>query len=103
MYLGPYTITSGGSTGSDPLTAPEDRWFCVEWMISNGTVAGGSGMSKIWLDGVEIMKMELMPVQATPQFGLLDIGASTSDGPLAPFGVWLDELAIDSQPIGCDK
>jgi hypothetical protein len=106
FYFGPYTIPSmGAATGSDPLTVPLDRWVCIEWLVSNGAVAGNSGISKVWLDGVEIMKMELTPLStgSGPQFGLFEFGMDTSDGPQPPFGVWFDEVAIDSQPIGCAK
>jgi hypothetical protein len=106
FYFGPYTLPSTGApTGSDPLTVPLDRWVCLEWMVSNGAVAGNAGLSKVWVDGVEIMKMELTPLSTTtgPQFGLFEFGMDTSDGPQPPFGVWFDEVAVDTKPIGCEK
>jgi len=106
FYFGPYTLPMMGSaTGSAPLTVPMDRWTCIEWMVSNGAVAGNAGISKVWLDGVEIMQMELTPLStaSAPPFGLFEFGADTSGGPQPPFGVWFDEVAIDSQPIGCAK
>jgi hypothetical protein len=101
LYFGPYTITSGTATGSNG-NIPEDRWVCFEWMVSNGALTA-PGESRLWMDGVELTEMRLTPVSATPQFGLFEMGADTSGGPQPAFKVWTDEVAVDTQMIGCDK
>jgi hypothetical protein len=81
---------------------PHDRWVCVEWEVIGGGVDLGG--SRVYVDGVEQADLTLpnvfpsTPFPDTILLGLLPEGAN-----VAPADVWYDEVAVDSQPIGCAK
>jgi hypothetical protein len=112
--------TDGGPTGDwtnldgDPQNAvkavPEDEWICLEWEHD-----GGTDQTRFWWDGVEHTSLGTdRDVQHQgnsdvkydlPDFGSLWVGwINYNQGKtVVPghFDTWIDEVALDSQRIGC--
>jgi hypothetical protein len=94
----------GGRTDVSTTNMPYERWVCVEWQIISATSDMGGG-SRVWLDGTEIPELKFLsgyPTTPFPSWLILGLEPqqNTNTGPL---DVWFDEVAVDSQPIGCAK
>jgi hypothetical protein len=75
---------------------PRDTWVCVEWSVQyDGTARVATSQSGAVVASVAPTAL------AVP----LDSYAMGFNGPppAAPFTFWIDELAIDGSPIGCDR
>jgi hypothetical protein len=94
-----------GVTVTSTTSPPLDRWFCVEWQVHLATA------------GYTILKLDDSPVDgiwaantfdttnANPPYQWLVAGlesGSTADG-IPARDLWLDELILDSKPIGCSQ
>lgn len=90
---GPKTITT--STTKMPL----DSWACIEWEI----VFGASGQTRLWVNGTEVTALAgLQNTVASPAIDQLRLGVMAyMDG--GPHDVWIDDVMIDPNPIGCAK
>jgi hypothetical protein len=86
----------GESVGS---TFTADQWFCVEMEVPT---AGGPH-PRLWINGNDITPANAVTVNQSSlmevAFGVLFPGTATAGA----FDVWLDEVAIDSSPIGCTR
>jgi hypothetical protein len=97
-------IGNGRTDDSATSLMPVDRWVCVEWLMSPemGDMLGGT---KVWIDGVE--KTELTfptgyPAAPFPSWVVLGL-LPQANVDLMPLDIWFDEVAVDSQPIGCSR
>jgi hypothetical protein len=99
FYSSSYNITAGTNTTSASFM-PLDQWVCFEWMVSS---ASGGGESRFWINGNELADLRIAPISPSPPFGEYVLGSDANGQSLAPFDLWLDEVIVDSQPIGCDK
>lgn len=89
--------TGNVATIPGPLV-PKDTWFCVESHIE----IGAAGSVQVWLDGVstgQTSGVDTLPgtgidriVTGIPFTGQTQVGTAE---------VFIDELVIDDQPIGC--
>ena len=109
--------TDHGATGDwtnldeDPsaqaAAVPEDEWLCVEWLYD-----GDANEMRFYWDGVEHPSLHASEndhggnqgaAYVLPQFQRVALGwwlyqsGSTPDH----FDLWLDEIIIDDEPIGC--
>lgn len=108
--------SDGGPTGdwtthdTDPDGAPQepplDTWTCLEWFHG-----GSSHETKFFTDGVEHPSLATTTDEhggnavpyMLPEFTSLWFGwYQYQDDPQA-FDVWIDEVAIDDERIGCDR
>ncbi len=105
-----------GSTGDwfrpdrDPQGAPQTgAWICLEWLFN-----GSSDEMQVWLDAVEQPSLhttatdylegdEMGQIFNISKLTKLDIGwwAYESDTVPSPIDVWIDEVVIDDERIGC--
>jgi hypothetical protein len=110
--------TDGGDTGDwtnlddDPsgnaTEVPVHEWICLEWMFD-----AGNNQTQFWWDGVEHPSLAtseashggssdpfVLPAFDSSWFGwwLYQTGTNPPE-----FDVWIDEIAIDYDRIGCDK
>ena len=86
-------------TAKSPAMFPLDRWVCVERQI----VPGSPGQMHVWVDGEEVMPLGttsevVVPTDAVT-FGL----SFDPAGPQPGFDTWIDDVLVDTQPIGCCK
>jgi polysaccharide lyase-like protein len=97
--------TDGGSSGDwtdhDSVTVPSKQWLCVEFQFQ-----GSSNMFHVWSDDVPRTALDtgankhnnfVMPQFTSLWFGWWMYNATE------PQELWIDEIAVDSKPIGCTK
>lgn len=84
-----------GNCPTCPKVTPGE-WFCMEFFVDAATKSAG-----LWLDGVESVNAQGLsdfPNIGDPvhlRFGTMDLqGGST--------GLWLDDIAVGTERIGCD-
>jgi hypothetical protein len=114
--VGTDSTASGSGTGdwtnSDkdpngkPLAVPTGQWLCIEWLHK-----GDTNETRFWWDGVEHPSLYTKPstphggnagVQyLLPQFKQVWLGWQEYQATTEKFELWLDEIAIDKDRIGC--
>jgi hypothetical protein len=87
---------------------PEQQWICFELEVS-GTGTGAE--MRVWWDGVEHTHLHLIngtegePMWPIPEYESMSFGFSHYQeyGAIFPqgFDVWIDEIAVDDERIGC--
>ncbi len=103
---------TGDWTNSDkdpngkPLAVPTGQWLCVEWMHK-----GDTNETRFWWDGIEHPSLYTKPSTPhggnptepyiLPQFKNVWLGWAEYQPTTEPFELWLDEIAIDKDRIGC--
>jgi hypothetical protein len=103
---------TGDWTNSDkdpngmPVPVPTGKWLCIEWMHK-----GDTNETRFWWDGVEHPSLYTMPSTPhggnpsepfiLPQFKDVWLGWAEYQVTTEPFELWLDEIAIDKDRIGC--
>jgi len=87
-----------------PKPIPIKQWVCLEWMHK-----GDTKETRLWLDGTEhpsLMTSTTMngaggKLYALPQFTQVAIGWHEWQTTTLKFELWVDEIAIDKERIGC--
>lgn len=87
----------------DKQLEPLGQWVCLEWFFDGDATEG-----RLWKDGVELPALHATSpfngVSFTmPVFNGLNIGWAHYQNPEAGFEVWVDEVAVDTQRIGCNN
>jgi hypothetical protein len=89
---------------------PKDEWICIEWMVDTA-----QELTKFWWDGVEHPSLattrDVMRYNSNGvKYDLPDIGSvwvgfeNYNQGQTmqpSSYDVWIDEVALDAQRIGC--
>ncbi|MEO8900374.1 MAG: hypothetical protein ABI488_02075 [Polyangiaceae bacterium] len=102
---GDWTNADADPNGS-PLAVPTGQWLCIEWLHK-----GDTNETRFWWDGVEHPSLYTKPstphggnegVQyILPQFQQVWLGWQEYQASTTKFELWLDEIAIDKDRIGC--
>jgi hypothetical protein len=99
------TGTAAGETGlSDAAAVIEvKKWHCIEVYFNMTT-----SEARVWLDSVERTKLHWQNNQPgafsfPPRIASLSFGWVEYQPPVTPWEVWLDEIAVDGQRIGCGE
>jgi len=104
LVIGTYTTPAGPNYYSS-TAIPFNQWFCVEWEADRGATMStdaGTGTTRVWIDDVEVMDLDLSDITNQPFYGSVAIGPELSNsGALPAIDVWIDEVAIDASRIGC--
>jgi len=103
---------TGDWTNSDkdpagkPVAVPTGQWMCVEWMHK-----GATNETRFWWDGVEHPSLYTQPSTPhggnaaqpfiLPQFTNVWLGWQEYQTTTETFEMWIDEIAIDKERIGC--
>ena len=99
-YVSPAITEHGGIKKFGGRTLPEDEWLCVEFLFD-----GEADEVEFWFDGVEEPGMRVTgdedPPWIAPPFETIDIGFHTYQAASAPFSVYYDAIAFDTERIGC--
>ena len=77
------------------------RWYCVEFYLDSA-----KNEARFWYDGVELPDLHwqnTMPAYDFPDFQSLAFGWAEYQGTKTPFEAYIDEIALDPHPIGCDR
>ncbi len=100
---GDWTQSDNDPAGA-PRSIPLNEWVCIEWMHK-----GDTSDTKVWWDGVEHPSMATSLTKhggnssqfKLPTFNSLWIGWSEYQTSTQTFDLWIDEIGIDSERIGC--
>jgi hypothetical protein len=79
--------------------ANAQQWHCVEWMVQQAA----NGATDVWLDGQELTGLHLtnLPV---PDLEVIKVGLTFYYPPSQPqYELWLDDIYVDTSPVGCAK
>jgi hypothetical protein len=101
---------TGDWTNSDkdpnnmPLAVPTDSWLCIEWMHK-----GDTNDTRFYWDAIEHPSLHTtssmhggnMNPYILPQFTNVWLGWDEYQPSTEPFEMWIDEIAIDHDRIGC--
>jgi hypothetical protein len=103
---------TGDWTNSDkdpagkPMAVPAGQWMCIEWMHK-----GSTNETRFWWDGVEHPSLHTVPSTPhggnptqpfiLPQFTSVWLGWQEYQATTETFELWIDEIAIDKDRIGC--
>lgn len=84
---------------SDSADFPTGRWTCLEGKLQLSTTAGGAS---VWLDGEQVLTTPASHNTAqAPGYSNLSVGIHWTEQGQGPAEVFVDDLAIDTSPIGC--
>jgi hypothetical protein len=76
------------------------RWYCIEWFLD-----GPNNEARFWYDGVERTDLhwqKTKPEYVFPTaFRSMNFGWYEHQGTKTPYEVYMDEIVLDSQRIGC--
>ncbi|MCU1282963.1 MAG: hypothetical protein JWM53_6509 [bacterium] len=94
------TIAGPRKTSTTPM--PRNQWVCLEWDVQ----LGATGSTALTVEGVAAGNLggtqNLASTPAAGQLGLSLIATAPAGG-IAARDVWIDEVIVDTQPIGCTK
>jgi hypothetical protein len=95
-------------------TVPIKRWTCLEWLF-DGTAPAAVGM-RFWLDGRALGSLTVESGRAeecvhqdaasyvlpSPDFAArLDLGWESYSADAAPRTLWIDDVALGTERVGC--
>jgi hypothetical protein len=97
--------TDGGSSGDwtdrDNKVVPSKQWMCIEFQFK-----GDTSEFRVWWDDAERTALHSGPSRhggfTMPTFNSLWFGWWMYNAQ-EPQDMWIDEIAIDSKPIGCAR
>jgi hypothetical protein len=92
---------SGDWTDHDSVVIPSKKWLCLEFEFQ-----GSTNMFHFWSDDVARPALDTGANRhngfVMPQFNSLWFGWWMYNA-IEPQDVWIDEIVVDSKPIGCAK
>lgn len=95
--------------GKLPPLLQEGKWYCIEQMIDLGTptttAENPDGILNLWIDGVEYGPWTGLWFRTTAslKITLLHIGLFHHDATHSVEGVYLDDVIVSTDPIGCRR
>ena len=103
MGTGDWTTSDDDPKGS-PRAVPVAEWMCLEWLH-----AGDANETHFYWDAVEHPSMATTPSKhggntnpfILPEFTQLAIGWAQYSEVTEPFELWLDEIVVDANRVGC--
>jgi hypothetical protein len=92
---------SGDWTDKDKTTIPNKKWLCMEFQFKSDT-----NEFRVWWDDQELTSLRSGPSKhpnfTMPQFTSLWFGWWMYNKQ-EPQDLWIDDIAVSNQPIGCAK
>ena len=101
------TVVDCYKTSTTPC--PVQRWACVEWKFD-----GAADEMRYWLDGQSLPDADVIKTRGTcitplpaggvwhaPVFSNLSLGWVQPNASPTAIEMWIDEVAVDTQRIGC--
>ena len=100
---GDWTNSDDDPAGA-PTPVPTGKWACIEWMHD-----GATNETRFWWDAVEHPSLYTSSTKhggnakpyILPTFTNVWLGWQEYQTSAEPFELWLDEIAIDKERIGC--
>ncbi len=78
------------------LPADIGRWVCIEWLVTPGSMT-------MWIDDAIVSGLDDVAWTTPASANRVSLGLQYTSGDAAPIDLWLDEVIVDSAPIGCTK
>jgi hypothetical protein len=103
LYAGSTQVTfwdDASQTGAGGGAFPLNQWVCVEFELSSTLGA------HVWLDDpqVEVLSAPAASTAFSPALGQLTLGGFYSSAAGSPaVDLWIDDVIVDPNPIGCAK
>jgi hypothetical protein len=82
------------------VALPTDRWTCLEWSVRGSTTtSSGDAEMVVWLDSTQIADVTSFNLSPSQEFtlGIYDQGVQPATD------LWMDEVALDTARIGCQR
>lgn len=94
--------TGSGGYAETTTALVRDVWDCVEWHMVYGLT---NGSVTLWISGTPAASLSNVSTQPSPPYGSLFVEAAFYQVSVAQPAVeiWVDDVIVDSQPIGCLK
>jgi hypothetical protein len=94
---------SGPGSKFHPTGVPSKAWQCLEWSFDTT-----ESRATFWWNGTELTAIGWKNPAGQPQFDFPDfrslaIGWTEFHESETPWEVWIDEIAVGNERIGCDK
>jgi hypothetical protein len=84
--------------GPETVTVPLDRWMCIEVQIQ----VSDPGRIDLWLDDVLVSSITNIDALPSTGFTWMAVGLPWTDDGQTALRAFVDEVIIDTKPIGCD-
>lgn len=94
-----YSSTAGVSIPAPTVRMPRDRWVCVVLTL---TIHDTAGSFELRVDDEIAVSRTGVDTRPAGGYATLVAGVSYTSPAQAPIALYIDELAIDDSPIGCD-
>ena len=78
-------------------TFPTGKWVCLEWMLDST-----QHETRVWQDGTELPELHLTGL-TTPAYNWFRLGLDVVGMPNVIYELWLDDLYVGTQPVGCER
>ena len=104
-------VAMGDGTWADTTPVPTGRWACMEWQFK-----GDTNEMHFWVDGVDVPRLAVIgqsneccrgQVWNAPPYDRIALGwemyGTAKDSTIDAYDLWLDEIALDTQRIGCAR
>jgi len=75
------------------------KWVCAEWHVHGGNAEVGE--LDVSQDGVKVATLAGLPTNLS--FGVFALEFQTYDTIANPIDYWIDDLYVDTKPVGCVK
>jgi hypothetical protein len=83
--------------------ATAGTWSCVEWELEPPASGMTMTTSDVWIDGNEVPSLHLTNTPMT-DLEVLGFGIGFYQVTSLPsYDVWIDDIYVDTSPVGCDK
>jgi hypothetical protein len=78
-------------------TFPTGTWVCLEWMLDST-----QHETRVWQNGAEVTELHVTGL-TTPAYEWFRLGLDVGGMPNTTYQLWLDDLYVGTQPVGCDR
>ena len=97
-----------GGVWQDETAVPVNRWVCMEWEYK-----GNTNEMHFWQDGQLVPRLSVVghddnapETWTAPAYNRIALGweiYSNADSSIQSYDLWMDEVALDDQRIGCSQ
>lgn len=80
-------------------TLPRDRWVCAEMQIQ---ISATNGFVKVTFDGIPALQTPAIDTDVAGGYTNIDVGVHYATDTQGPASLWIDDIVVDTNPIGCN-
>jgi hypothetical protein len=103
LTLGSHPPVTGGGEMTSTAQLGTARWQCLELQVNAATDGSSTGSATLLVGGASVATMSPLKVDPTQPLNELGIGVGGQLASASGFDLWIDEVAVDNKPIGCQK